>query len=72
MIDHSRHYSKAAFWSLVRNAGDQIPFIRDALAMYYCLIDEKTPAWVKATIVGALGYLILPLDAVPDIMPVVG
>ena len=29
-------------------------------------------AWAKATIVGALGYFITPLDAIVDLTPVVG
>ena len=31
-----------------------------------------TPGWAKATIIGALGYFISPIDAIPDITPVVG
>ena len=30
------------------------------------------PGWAKALIVGVLGYFILPLDAVPDFVPVAG
>lgn len=34
--------------------------------------DEDTPIWAKTTIMGALGYFISPLDAIPDITPFVG
>jgi uncharacterized membrane protein YkvA (DUF1232 family) len=27
---------------------------------------------VKATLVGALAYFVLPLDAIPDVLPVIG
>ena len=32
----------------------------------------ETPAWAKGVIYGALGYFIFPLDAIPDVVPVVG
>ena len=30
------------------------------------------PAWAKAIIIGALAYFIMPLDAIPDAIPVAG
>ena len=43
-----------------------------ALKLYYSTRDPETPAWVKAIAIGALGYLILPIDVIPDIIPAVG
>ncbi len=43
-----------------------------ALVLFYCLKDADTPKWAKGIIVGALGYLILPLDLIPDILPGIG
>ncbi|WP_193213603.1 YkvA family protein [Luteolibacter marinus] len=43
-----------------------------ALTLYHCLRDADTPTWAKGVIVGALGYLILPADLVPDIIPGAG
>ncbi|MCY3808877.1 MAG: YkvA family protein [Gemmatimonadetes bacterium] len=43
-----------------------------ALVLYYCLKDPDTPLWARRIIMGALGYLILPVDAVPDFLPLVG
>ncbi len=43
-----------------------------ALTLFYCLQDRDTPTWAKGVIVGALGYLILPADLIPDIIPGVG
>jgi uncharacterized membrane protein YkvA (DUF1232 family) len=40
--------------------------------MYFCLLDTKTPLWVKGTAAAALAYFILPFDAIPDILPAVG
>ncbi len=46
--------------------------LHTALILFYCLQDRDTPTWAKGVIVGALGYLILPLDLVPDALPGVG
>jgi uncharacterized membrane protein YkvA (DUF1232 family) len=43
-----------------------------ALTLFYCLQDRDTPAWAKGVIVGALGYLVLPADLIPDLIPGVG
>ena len=32
----------------------------------------QSPLWAKTVIIGALGYLICPIDAIPDIIPGVG
>jgi uncharacterized membrane protein YkvA (DUF1232 family) len=36
------------------------------------LDNPATPAPIKAVIVGAIGYIILPIDLIPDMIPVVG
>lgn len=43
-----------------------------ALTLFYCLRDRDTPAWARGVIVGALGYLVLPTDLIPDIVPAAG
>jgi uncharacterized membrane protein YkvA (DUF1232 family) len=43
-----------------------------ALTLFYCLKDRDTPTWARGIIVGALGYLILPADLIPDILPGAG
>jgi len=43
-----------------------------ALVLFYCLKDRDTPAWARGVIIGALGYLILPTDLVPDMIPGAG
>ncbi|MGJ3196969.1 DUF1232 domain-containing protein [Peribacillus castrilensis] len=37
--------------------------------MFYTLQKPTTPAWAKTVIVGALGYFILPIDLIPDLIP---
>lgn len=42
------------------------------LLLFYSLKDPNVPAKAKATIVGALGYFITPLDLILDAVPVAG
>ncbi len=65
-------YVKRSFWSKVKQTAAKVPFISDAVAMYYTMLDTKTPAWAKLTIVVALAYFIMPIDAIPDFTQVVG
>ena len=61
-----------SFWRKLRRVAASIPFAEDLLAAYYCAFDRDTPLPVKATLVGALAYFILPVDAIPDVLPVIG
>src|SRR5207248_797424 len=51
---------------------NRLPLAQETVAMYFCLLDPKTPLWVKGTVAAALAYFILPLDAVPDFLPLAG
>lgn len=53
-----------------RSAGREV--VEKVLLLYYALQRADTPAWAKATIIGALGYFIAPLDAITDFAPLVG
>jgi uncharacterized membrane protein YkvA (DUF1232 family) len=63
---------RRSFWRKLQRVVAQIPFAEDLLAAYYCAFDRDTPPPVKATLVGALAYFILPVDAIPDVLPVIG
>lgn len=72
--EYSRHYSERSFWEKVRKFAKQMgrATLEKALVLYYVGIDKKTPTWAKGVITAALGYLIFPLDALPDMTPFVG
>lgn len=56
---------------LLRVAG-RIPFADDLAAAYYCALDAETPIKVKLVLFSALGYFVLPVDAVPDVITGLG
>ena len=60
------------FWAKARRLAGRLPFAEDLLAAYYCAFDRDTPAHVKALLVAALGYFVLPADSVPDLVPMLG
>ncbi len=53
-------------WRKVRETLGRIPFTEDAVAAYYCAIDRATPLMVKAILMGALAYFVMPADVIPD------
>lgn len=67
-------YSGSRLWVKLRKVVGRVgrQTLTSALVLFYCLKDHDTPAWAKGVIVGALGYLILPMDLVPDMVPGVG
>lgn len=74
LVRYRRGYSEARFWwklsRFARTAGREV--VEKALYLFYAAQRPETPAWAKAVAVGALGYFILPVDALPDIAPVIG
>jgi uncharacterized membrane protein YkvA (DUF1232 family) len=63
---------RRGFWKKARRVAAGLPFAEDLLAAYYCAFDRETPMQVKAALVGALAYFVLPFDFVPDVMPILG
>jgi uncharacterized membrane protein YkvA (DUF1232 family) len=73
--DHSTEaFSERSLWQKLGGyavaAGREV--VEKVLWLWYALQRPETPAWAKATILGALGYFIAPLDAVPDLVPIAG
>jgi uncharacterized membrane protein YkvA (DUF1232 family) len=60
------------FWRKLKRYAARLPFVEDLLAAYYCAFDRETPFQVKAALIGALAYFVLPFDAIPDMLPVLG
>ena len=63
---------RGGFWRKAQRFAAQLPFSEDLLTAYYCAFDRDTPLQVKAALVGALAYFVLPFDVMPDVMPMLG
>jgi uncharacterized membrane protein YkvA (DUF1232 family) len=60
------------FWRVAKKAARAIPFMNEVVAAYFCALDPKTPLRVRATLIGALAYFVMPFDVVPDVLLAVG
>ena len=67
-------FDDGSFWNKIKQfalkAGKEV--IEKALWLYYAAQQPNTPAWARTVIYGALAYFVLPVDAVPDAIPVAG
>jgi uncharacterized membrane protein YkvA (DUF1232 family) len=70
----SKHYSDTNFLTKIgqfaKKAGVKIMYY--ALLLFYAYRRADTPAWAKRIILGALGYFLAPIDAIPDFTPFIG
>ncbi|NJB84840.1 uncharacterized membrane protein YkvA (DUF1232 family) [Lewinella marina] len=71
---YRRFFTPNRFWSrlgtLARATGTKS--IYTALLLYYAYERQETPKWAKRVVLGSLGYLLMPLDAIPDLTPILG
>ncbi len=63
---------RRGFWRKLGRLAAHIPFAEDLLTAYYCAFDRDTPHHVRAALLGALAYFVLPVDVLPDVLPVLG
>lgn len=71
---YEKHYSEKGLMNklsrFAKTAGLKVAYA--ALLLYYVLRSNQVPPKQKALILGALGYLILPVDLIPDAIPALG
>lgn len=67
-------FSENQFWNklkfFARQAG--LKTVYSALLLFYAYRRSDTPLWAKNIVLGTLGYFLSPIDAVPDLTPVLG
>ena len=71
---YEQHYSDASYLEKATRYGKLIGInaLYKAVQLWFVMQKPDVPAGTKAVIMGALGYLIAPLDFLPDLLPVLG
>ncbi len=71
---YGEEYSENKLWDKFKNfakaAGAKVVYA--ALLLFYAYQRKETPTWAKNIVLGTLGYLISPIDAIPDLSPIIG
>ncbi|MGK2285594.1 YkvA family protein [Pedomonas sp. V897] len=73
MIDVADEAGNAAavdqgFWDKVRRLAGRLPFADTLVAAWFCARDPETPPRVRAMLLGALAYFVMPIDLIPDFL----
>ena len=67
-------FSDGKFWDKIKEVAKKIGLKTTsyALILYYVLQKKEVPFKDKMLITGCLGYFILPIDLIPDFIPIAG
>ena len=67
-------FSESNFWNTVQSYAKKIGVqsLYSSLLLFYAFKRKETPTWAKNIIIGVLGYLIAPIDLIPDLTPFIG
>ncbi|MDD6622255.1 MAG: YkvA family protein [Bacteroidales bacterium] len=68
---YEKHYSESKLWDKIKKCAKKVgkSAIINVLILYYAMaLGKATPSQI-AIIIGALGYFISPIDAIPDFIP---
>ena len=72
--DYRDNYSDNGFWSKLSKCATKMgsKLVYNVLILYYVMMAPGVPFGIKTAIVGALAYVIVPVDLIPDFIPVAG
>jgi uncharacterized membrane protein YkvA (DUF1232 family) len=59
-------------WKKLVRVAARLTFADTLVAAWYCAVDPLTPTHVRGVLFGALGYFLLPVDAIPDLVAGIG
>ncbi|MGH6670774.1 MAG: YkvA family protein [Xanthobacteraceae bacterium] len=60
------------FWRKMLREAASLPFAEQLLTAYYCAFDRNTPLYVKAVLVGAIVYFVVPDRFIPKYVSLIG
>jgi len=72
--NYSKYYSETGLWEKIKKvaktAGTKVVYA--VLLLYYAMQDKSMSMKTRLSIAAALGYFILPTDAIFDLTPIIG
>lgn len=71
-LERDRRLVLERFWMKLRDTMAKVPFVEEAVAAFYAATDPRTPFRAKAILMGALAYFVMPADALPDFIALLG
>ncbi len=71
-VEEAEEYVDERLWVKLEKVGKRLSFARDILALYQYMMDSGVSWHRKSIVVASLIYFISPIDAIPDIAPLVG
>ena len=71
-FEEGSEYIEGNFWSKVEKVGKKLSFTKDLKALFNYFTAKDISWYRKSIVVAALVYFIMPIDAIPDISPLIG
>ncbi len=71
-VEEKQTYVNANLFGTLEKVGKKISFAKDIKALWRYMNDGSISWYRKTVVVAALIYFISPIDAVPDLIPVIG
>lgn len=71
---YKKHFTKERLANKINNTFGSLgqKMVYTVLLLFNAFKHDNTPSWAKNIIIGALGYFISPIDAIPDLSPFLG
>ena len=72
VIARNERIVRKRFWDRLLQEAAKIPFAVELAAAYFCALDPTTPTSVKALLLAALAYFVLPFEFIPAFFLAIG
>ncbi len=71
---YKQFFSKEKLFTLLQTKPGKLgsKLLYTTMLLYFAFRRNETPSWAKNIIIGTLGYLVSPIDLIPDLTPVLG
>jgi uncharacterized membrane protein YkvA (DUF1232 family) len=71
-MTHDEAGLRRKLWRKLLREAASLPFAEEVLTAHYCAFDHKTPVYVKAILVGAIVYFVVPDHLIPKYVSLIG